>query len=310
MDYTKLSFASAEEIEQELAGITSTDFEGFAADRGYHAAVLLAELHKRFDASRGTQNILGYPDFTHWLNAFCALRSVAKRTLWYYLKVGRYLLTDLSQAEFERLSVQKREILANLAKAGRLTPEFLNGSFALSDDELKKRADPLLGRQMPWEERLIIDNHWAAIAALIQLGNVLEYQTYTHHSGQQFEEKTLGEIATQAELPRFPTEEIARSAKCIDVIWIKEEWPVFFFEVENTTGVTPGLQRMYQVLRFDAKFFIVAPVEVRARFLRAISESPYKQCRNKFLFRSYPELSKMFQAALKFRHASDHFFFK
>jgi len=310
MDYAKLNVARAEEIEQELVGITHSDFEGFAADRGYQAALLLAEIYKRFDAVERNQDVLGHQDFTHWMNAFCQKRRVSIRLLNYYTKVGRFLLSHISEDEFCRLSVRKREILADLAKAGRLTPELLQGSFDLSDDELKKKTDPLLGREVPWEERLVIDNHWAAIAALLQLGNVLEYETYTAHPGQRFEQKTLGEIATLTELPRFPTDEIGRSAKSIDVIWIKEDWPVSFFEVENSTNVTSGLQRMYQVLRFEAKFFIIAPVEVRARFIRALSEFPYKPCQDKYVFRSYPELHNMFQAALKFRRASDGFFLK
>ena len=308
MDYTNLDLVSAEEIEQEVGRVTSTVFKGFAEYRGYHAALLLAELHKRFEASRGKQSILGHPDFTHWLNGFCVSRRVRDRTLWYSLRVGRFLLPHVSEAEFDRLSFKKREILADLAKAGRLTQQFLKGSFDISDDELKKSADPLLGREVPWEERLVIDNHWAAIAALIQLGNILEYLTYTAHSGQQFEQKTLGEITTLTEFPRFPTEEIERSAKRIDVIWVKEEWPDSFFEVENTTNVTSGLQRMYQVLKSEARFFIVAPNEILPRFHRAVSEAPYKHFRQKYRFRSYFELSRMFQAALKYRKAHDHFF--
>ena len=87
-----------------------------------------------------------------------------------------------------------------------------------------------------------------------------------------------------------------------------ESWPEYFFEVESTTGVTSGLQHMYQVRKSEAKFLIVAPEQVRARFLRAISESPYKHYRDKYFFRSYPELKQMFQAALRYRKAHERFF--
>jgi hypothetical protein len=61
-------------------------------------------------------------------------------------------------------------------------------------------------------------------------------------------------------------------------------------------------------LKFEANFFIVAPEGAHGRFLRAITESPYNHCPEKFLFRSYHQLSRMFQAALKYRKAHDVFF--
>ncbi|MGD0123865.1 MAG: hypothetical protein ABSF46_00800 [Terriglobia bacterium] len=310
MDNKRWDLASDEEIADELARITSTDFDGFARTRGYEAAFLLAKMHSRFSANPGKQSILGFSYFTDWVKAFCKARGITSRTVWYYAKAGRFLLPhNIGEDEFEALSVRKREILADLAERGKLTQELLKDSFVISDGELRKKADPLRERELPWEDRLEINSHEAAIAALLQLGNLLDYKTYTAHPGDQFEGKRLGDIATLTDFPRFPTVEIERSAKRIDVIWVNiESWPEFFFEVEPTTGVTSGLQRMYQVRKSEAKFLIVAPDEVRPRFFRAISESPYKHYRDKYLFRSYTELKQMFQAALRYRKASDRFF--
>lgn len=309
MEGKKWDLVSVEEIQRELTRIASTDFRAFAADQGYQAALLLAEIHKRFDAARTSQIVLGFRNFSKWVEAFSTHCRVSQRLLYHYVKAGRFLLPRISEPQFHKLTLKKREILAELAQAGRLEPGLLEASFGLTDDEFKKRAAPLLGKELPWEERLVIDSHEAAEAALIQLGNLLGYQTYTADSGRSFEGKKLSEIATLTDLPRFPTEQIERSAKRIDVIWVNnEEWPDSFFEVENTTSVTSGLQRMYQVLKFEAKLFVVGPVEVRARFSRAVSESPYKHYRHRYLFRSYHELEQMFQAALKYRKAYDRFF--
>jgi hypothetical protein len=124
-----------------------------------------------------------------------------------------------------------------------------------------------------WTARLTIESHVAAEAALIQLGNRLGYETYTADSGKSFQYGRLSDIANLRNLPRFPSEEIDRSAKLIDVIWVKDGWPEFFFEVEHSTNIKSGLQRMFQALKLDAKFFIVAPGSRRTRFDLAIKEA-------------------------------------
>jgi hypothetical protein len=310
MDNKRLDLASIEEIDQELRQITSTDFEGFARGKRYEAALLLAEMHKRFDTVAEKQNLLGFSSFTKWVEDFCAApRRVSPRAVWYYVKAGRFLLPhNITEAEFETLTFKKRTILVDLAEAGRLTRQLLTDLLDISENELKKKSDPLLGREIPWEERLEVDSHEAAMAALIQLGRLLDYKTYTAYRGTQFQGKKLGEIATLTDLPRFLAKE--RAAKRIDVIWLNlNDSPESFFEVEHSTRVKPGLHRMYQVLlTFNAKFFVVAKPRVRPLFLRAISESPYNRCRDKYLFRSYPQLEKMFHAALKYRKERDAFF--
>ncbi len=187
-------------------------------------------------------------------------------------------------------------ILAEIARTGRLAPEFLKGSFALSVQELDERAAPLLGRAGPWTERLRIDSHEAAQAALLTLGNWLDFETYTADRGKAYRDQKLGEIATLRELPRFTTDKIMESVRKIDVIWVREEdFPECFFEVEHTTEITMGLHRMFQARGFNAKFFIVAPPDARPRFDREIGKAPFKSAREKYRFRSYPELESVFQ---------------
>jgi hypothetical protein len=255
--------------------------------------------------------ILGCWTFDEWVSKFRQTPgSFSRRSIFKYVKVGRYLIPQISEEQFEELGIEKAEILAAVAKAERLNPDFLKASFGYTLQELEEKAAPLLGKKVPWENRLEIDGHEAAEAALIVLGNRLGYETFTADSGKSFQDRKLSEIATLRKLPRFPSEEIDRSAKLIDVVWVKDGWPEFFFEVEHTTNVKSGLQRMFQVLKLDAKFFIVAPKPVHTKFLRAIDEAPFRKFKDKYRFRSYNELTKMFRVAIKYSDAHTDFFDK
>jgi hypothetical protein len=307
MDDQSLSVASAQELEQQLSGIASQDYRMFAHGKRSRAARLLVEIHNRFDVLPRGQKLMGTSNFSEWVEAFCKSHRVSRSNVFYLVKAGRFLLPLMTEDQFERLEHEQRITLTDLAEAGRLTPELLR----LPTKQLKRSAAPLLGKSVPEEECLIIEDHWSAIAALLRLGNLLDFKTYTAHSGTKFQGKKLSEIATLADanFPRLLTKEIERSARLIDVIWFKEdEWPDSFFEVEHSTDIKSGLHRMYQVRNFEAKFLIVAPEPVRERFSRVVGQSPYKQCPGKYVFRSYTQLDNMYRAAVKYRGAHDAFF--
>ena len=91
------------------------------------------------------------------------------------------------------------------------------------------------------------------------------------------------------------------------MVWLKDEWPEYFFEVEHTTGVTPGLLRIYQVEKLNAKFFIIGPQNVLKRFEREIEKAPFNRIKKKYRFRSYEDLFDMHLATSNYRKVSDHF---
>ena len=109
------------------------------------------------------------------------------------------------------------------------------------------------------------------------------------------------------ELPFFTSEKIIESVQNIDVVWMKEGWPEYFFEVEHTTGVTSGLLRIYQAEKVSAKFFIIGPADVLKKYEREVEKDPFHRIKSKYRFRSYDELREMFSAATRYREVSDHF---
>lgn len=112
-------------------------------------------------------------------------------------------------------------------------------------------------------------SHWDAMAILIELGNMLGYVTYTADPSRKSDiiGKTLNEIALLKEIPPFTYKKLLDTVKNVDVIWFKDEFPAYCFEVEHTTGVTMGLLRLYQIRNFtNALFFVVAPSGIISRF--------------------------------------------
>ncbi len=99
------------------------------------------------------------------------------------------------------------------------------------------------------------------------------------------------------------------SARDIDVIWFKEDLPVVCFEVEHTTNVKQGLLRQFQISKHipNARFFVIAPEEQRAKFEKEVGTYPFRQIRNRYTFKSYPEFIEFYDWAWKFQKAKSKF---
>jgi len=142
---------------------------------------------------------------------------------------------------------------------------------------------------------------------LLMLGNLLEYDTYTPDASRTYNGRKLGEIATLNDLPPFTSEKIMDSVQNIDVVWLKDEWPEYFFEVEHTTGVTSGLLRIYQAHKLNTKFFIIGPADVLKKYEKEVQKSPFNAIQQKYRFRSYDDLRRIYVAASDYRKLADEF---
>jgi|SRR5438094_2248019 len=92
-----------------------------------------------------------------------------------------------------------------------------------------------------------------------------------------------------------------RSAREIDVIWFNEEEnPKYCFEVEHTTDIVHGLDRMIQLQHLYAKIVIVAPEERRTKYESLLDRVQYRRNRDRIRFISYDELANLFESAVPF----------
>ena len=145
-----------------------------------------------------------------------------------------------------------------------------------------------------------IDSHEEAQFYLLKLGNLLGYHTYTADPSKIFQGEKLGDIATLERIPEFAGQRDLVSAKNVDVIWFDEDhYPSMCFEVEHTTGVSPGLQRLYQLKQFRTKLIVIASEDLRTKFDREMEKSPYRNVKD-YRFISYDELIEFFDSSKKY----------
>lgn len=166
----------------------------------------------------------------------------------------------------------------------------LTGLGKQKQGEIEKKKKPA-----PKEvtKLMTITSHVEAEATLIEIGNLLGYETYTADPAKIYKEKRLEEIASSRDVP-----EILSSTKNVertDVIWYNEDMPPsYFFEVEQGGTMRDALHRLYQARHLNARFFIVGPEENRQKFEDWVSTAPYNSSRRLYNFKTFEELSRLY----------------
>ena len=154
-------------------------------------------------------------------------------------------------------------------------------------------------------------NHGIAQGMLIILGKIYGYETYVPSRDQtirHFQEKPLRDFVSVSDCTDiFKGPNVAKIRE-IDVLWFNEDdyglFPVYAFEIEETTGVKNGLDRLLKIpQRFrglrDFKSFIIAPTEKeRGLFDKYIDQAPFRDFKDEFVFRFYNELESLYNSAL------------
>ena len=143
-------------------------------------------------------------------------------------------------------------------------------------------------------EPITVNSHEEAEAALLEIGNLLGYETYTADPAKTFGERKLGGIASSKDVP-----ENLRNAKNVqrtDVIWYKEEMPPsYFFEVEDKGTMRDALHRLYQARHLNVRFYIIGPKENRQKFEEWVSTAPYNSSRKLYNFKTFEELTQLYR---------------
>jgi hypothetical protein len=142
---------------------------------------------------------------------------------------------------------------------------------------------------------------------IITLGNLYGYETYADKQDQtkrSFQGKVLSEYVTISDISEVFNSKNLDEIGRIDTLWFDEDddglFPVYAFEVEHTTKVKWGLDRLLKIpKRFNTKFFILGPsVKEKDEFEKLTNQTPVKDYRERFLFRYYSELEELFNCAI------------
>ncbi len=159
-------------------------------------------------------------------------------------------------------------------------------------------------------------NHGIAQGMLVTLGNIYGYETFVpvhDQTARDFQDKKLKDLVTVqncADVFQGPNLSKVRE---IDVLWFSEDdyglFPVYAFEVEHTTKVKSGLDRLLKIpTRFQVGLFVIGPGEGEEKlFDLFVNQTPFRSYRERFAFRPYRQLQDTYNAAVKYEEERTRF---
>lgn len=159
-------------------------------------------------------------------------------------------------------------------------------------------------------------DHGIAQGMLLTLGKVYGYETYAPPHDQtirNFQGKPLRDFVTVSDCTDIFKGPNLSKIREIDTLWFDEDdyglFPVYAFEVEETTRVKSGLDRMLKIpRRFSTKFFVISPsYKEKNLFDKYINQTPFKSYNDRFLFRLYKELERLYNSALIYSEQREQF---
>ena len=159
-------------------------------------------------------------------------------------------------------------------------------------------------------------DHGTAQGMLLTLGRMYGYETFapaTDRTSRSFQGKSLADFSTVTDCAEFCGKNSLPRVRQIDAMWLAEDndgvYPVYAFEVEHTTGVRSGMDRLVELPeRYAARLFVVAPGEdERSTFDGLIRLNKFRKFRERMRFRDYTELDVLYNSAVKHEENSKAF---
>jgi hypothetical protein len=158
------------------------------------------------------------------------------------------------------------------------------------------------------EEKNEITAHAEAEMLLLKIGRLLGYDTFSPNKSNEAYGEKLQDYISLKELPtRFLGGDIVRLVSQVDVMWFKDEVPKYAFEVEHSTKISSGLQRLYQLVPLSTKLFIIASGKDYYLYEKYINNDPYYKYKSDFSFREYKQLENFFKAVSEFSAINETF---
>ena len=146
------------------------------------------------------------------------------------------------------------------------------------------------------------DYHSTIEGMLIEIGNLMDYTTYTSDLNKSFDSKKLRELCGLTEIPDFTYTELKNVISKSDIIWFnksKLRFPKMIFEVESTTNFTNSMFKMYQMIDFNARFFLVASESRKSMYSNRLGKEPFVTVRSRFGFRSFEEVTQLYFSSVE-----------
>jgi|GEM_PF-538278 len=174
----------------------------------------------------------------------------------------------------------------------------------VNNSSFQKDLD-IISRENNFNENEIISSterlHAQIQGMLLEIGNVNGFQTYTPNKNWTFNNKPLKTLSTLDDIPNFTYERIIKSIRHIDVLWFtndKEPFPVFAWEVENSTNFRDGLIKFTELQFFKTNFYFLAPENKINKFQEEISRPIFKEIKKTCEFFSMERVKQSYQSTL------------
>lgn len=148
--------------------------------------------------------------------------------------------------------------------------------------------------------------HGTIQGMLTSLGKTYGYDTFVPRRDQTtrvFQGRPLGDYVTVRDLEEVFHGPSVKTIREIDVMWLDEDeegmFPVYAFEVEHTTKVKSGLDRLLKIpRRFSTELFVIGPSAEEQRLFQQYTEkAPFRSFSARFRFRLYEHVEALYGAA-------------
>lgn len=168
------------------------------------------------------------------------------------------------------------------------------------------KLDPRLSALYADRSVPVSPDHGEVQGMLLKLGRLYGYETYVaarDRRSRSFEGSPLGSYSTVISLKDSLGGMTYRRIAEIDVMWLSEDfhglYPKYAFEVEHSTGVAGGLDRLLKIPdRCCTRLHIVAPTESdKLHFKNLLQQAPYRPFAGRFRFCSYEDLGRLYEIA-------------
>lgn len=151
-------------------------------------------------------------------------------------------------------------------------------------------------------------DHGTVQGMILRLGRIYGYETFapaTDRASRQFQGRPLNELTTIHDCSGFCSSRASLAkVRQIDAIWLEEDkdgpYPAYAFEVENTTRVRSGIDRLTEIpRRYRIPLFVIGPGDVEKHlFGSLVEQNRYRPFKPQLHFREYAELERLFNAAV------------
>ena len=152
--------------------------------------------------------------------------------------------------------------------------------------------------------------HYSIQGMLLEIGNMEGFDTYSPDKNAIFDNKTLTQIMTLVEFPKFTYPNIIQTIKFIDVLWFNEQgFPKFTFEVEITPQFRNALLKFCDLSEFYANFYIIADENNQDKYYREISKSVFSGIKDRCFLKTCEQVQDMYIKSLEKQKVSTGFFY-